>query len=118
MRIRHTVVGATATARLCGTAAARGFAGLLPVTIMVHDLGAREKSGPPARDLADGQGRSGCRAGQLGYWASSHDLAIYYHEDCFQIPPRASSWSRSSTQVRALRHAGGNARLTIERIGS
>lgn len=87
MRIRLTVGGAIATARLYDTATARDFAALLPVTITLHDLGGREKAGPLPRPLLAGDGQSTYRAGQLGYWAPSHDLAVYYHEDGFRIPP-------------------------------
>jgi hypothetical protein len=77
---------AEATARLYDNATARDFAALLPVTITLHDLGGREKAGPLPRELADGQGQNDYRAGQLGYWSPSSDLAVYYREDGFRIP--------------------------------
>ncbi|MBM7806615.1 hypothetical protein JOD57_002452 [Geodermatophilus bullaregiensis] len=88
MRIRLTVDGAsaTATARLYDTATARDLASLLPVTLTLHDLGGREKAGALPRALAADEGQSDYRAGQLGYWSPSHDLAVYYHEDGFRIP--------------------------------
>lgn len=45
MRIRITVGGASAAARLYDNPTARDFASLLPVSITVHDLGGREKAG-------------------------------------------------------------------------
>jgi hypothetical protein len=87
MRIRLTVNGTAATARLYDTATAHDFATLLPITLAIHDLGGREKAGTLPRALAGGDGQSGYRAGQLGYWSPSHDLAVYYHEDGFRIPP-------------------------------
>ncbi|MFE7416240.1 cyclophilin-like fold protein [Rhodococcus sp. NPDC057529] len=86
MQIRLRIGASEATARLYDNATARDFASLLPVTITLHDLGGREKAGPLPRELADGQGQSSYRAGQLGYWAPSSDLAIYYREDGFTIP--------------------------------
>ena len=81
MRVRLTVDGAAATARLYDTATALDFAALLPVTLRVHDLGGREKAGTLPRALTGGDGQATYRAGQLGYWSPSHDLAVYYHED-------------------------------------
>lgn len=86
MRIRLAAGESVAVARLYDNPTARDFASLLPVTITLHDLGRREKAGPLPRDLTASQGQSTYRAGQLGYWAPSHDLAVYYHEDGFRIP--------------------------------
>ncbi|MFB7874083.1 cyclophilin-like fold protein [Nocardia sp. NPDC056064] len=86
MQIRLTVGGGEATARLYNNPTARDFATLLPLTLDVHDLGGREKAGTLPRALAEGQGRAEYRAGQLGYWAPSHDLAVYYLEDGFRVP--------------------------------
>lgn len=86
MQIRLRIGTSETTARLYDNPTARDFALLLPVTLTIHDLGGREKAGTLPRQLADGQGQSGYRAGQLGYWAPSHDLAIYYREDGFRIP--------------------------------
>ncbi|QDQ92533.1 hypothetical protein FND50_18195 [Rhodococcus sp. WB9] len=86
MQIRLTNGTAEATARLYDNATARDFASLLPLTLSIHDLGGREKAGTLPRALASGQGQSDYRAGQLGYWAPSHDLAVYYLEDGFRIP--------------------------------
>jgi hypothetical protein len=87
MHIRLTINGTSATARLYDTATARDFVSLLPVTITLSDLGGREKAGALPRALAAGQDQSDYRTGQLGYWSPSHDLAIYYHQDGFRIPP-------------------------------
>ena len=58
MRIRLAVGEASATARLYDNDTARDFASLLPVTITVHDLGAREKAGALPRALTGGVGRA------------------------------------------------------------
>ncbi|MGO4649623.1 cyclophilin-like fold protein [Nocardia sp. 2YAB30] len=86
MQIRLRIGTTEATARLYDNPTARDFASLLPLTLTVYDLGGREKAGTLPRALAGGPGQSGYRIGQLGYWAPSHDLAIYYLEDGFRIP--------------------------------
>lgn len=86
MHIRIDAGGAAATARLYDNPTARDFVSLLPLTVTLHDLGGREKAATLPRALAAGQGQSDYRAGQLGYWAPSHDVAIYYLEDGFRVP--------------------------------
>ncbi|MGH3674846.1 MAG: cyclophilin-like fold protein [Mycobacterium sp.] len=80
-RLRLTAGGASATALLYDKATARDFASLLPLSITVHDLGGREKAGTLPRELAGGHGQNDYRAGQIGYWSPSHDLAIYWCGD-------------------------------------
>lgn len=114
MQIRLRIGASEATARLYDNATARDFASLLPVTITLHDLGGREKAGPLPRRLAGGQGQSSYRAGQLGYWAPSADLAIYYREDGFTIPdPGIVMIGEIETGLDAITDAEGNATLTI-----
>jgi len=114
MQIRLRIGATEATARLYDNAAARDFASLLPVTITLHDLGGREKAGPLPRELADGAGQSSYRAGQLGYWAPSNDLAIYYREDGFTIPdPGIVMIGEIDTGLDAITHADGTDTLTI-----
>lgn len=114
MQIRLRIGGAEATARLYDNATARDFASLLPVTITLHDLGGREKAGALPRDLADGQGQSDYRAGQLGYWSPSSDLAIYYHEDGFRIPsPGIVMIGEIETGLDTITDADDNATVSI-----
>ncbi|MGM7645985.1 cyclophilin-like fold protein [Nocardia sp. JW2] len=86
MQIRIGTAAGEAGGHLYDNATARDFASLLPLTLTVHELGGREKAATLPRELADGQGRAEYRAGQLGYWAPSHDLAVYYREDGFRVP--------------------------------
>ncbi|MFC9966778.1 cyclophilin-like fold protein [Nocardia ignorata] len=86
MQIRIRTAVGEAGGHLYDNATARDFASLLPLTLTVHELGGREKAATLPRELADGQGRAEYRAGQLGYWAPSHDLAVYYREDGFRVP--------------------------------
>ncbi|GAA4479662.1 cyclophilin-like fold protein [Rhodococcus olei] len=114
MQIRLRIGGAEATARLYDNATARDFASLLPATITLHDLGGREKAGALPRDLADGQGQSGYRAGQIGYWSPSSDLAIYYREDGFRIPsPGIVMIGEIETGLDTITDADGNATVSI-----
>ncbi|WP_225929726.1 cyclophilin-like fold protein [Rhodococcus opacus] len=114
MRIRLTIGATEATARLYDNATARDFASHLPVTITLHDLGGREKAGPLPRELTGGMGQSDYRAGQLGYWPPSGDLAIYYHEDGFTIPgPGIVMIGEIETGLDAITIAGDNATLTV-----
>ncbi|WP_157173967.1 cyclophilin-like fold protein [Rhodococcus sp. JVH1] len=114
MQIRLRIGAAEASARLYDNATARDFASLLPVTITLHDLGGREKAGPLPRTLADGQGQSSYRAGQLGYWAPSSDLAIYYREDGFTIPDHGIVMiGEIDTGLDAITDADGTDTLTI-----
>jgi len=113
-QIRLRIGASEATARLYDNATARDFASLLPVTITLHDLGGREKAGPLPRELADGAGQSSYRAGQLGYWAPSNDLAIYYREDGFTIPdPGIVMIGEIDTGLDAIIRADGTDTLTI-----
>jgi hypothetical protein len=114
MRLRLTVGGASGTARLYNNATARDFASLLPVSIDLHDLGGREKAGTLPRELADGHGQSDYRAGQIGYWSPSHDLAIYYREDGFRIPsPGIVMIGEIDTGLETVTGASDNDTLTI-----
>lgn len=117
MQVRLTIDGTTATARLYDTATARDFAELLPVTVTLHDQGGREKAGPLPRDLAGGDGQSSYRAGQLGYWAPSRDLAIYYREDGFTIPsPGIVMIGEIESGAGIVENADGDAQVAISRI--
>lgn len=114
MRIRLAVGEASATARLYDNDTARDFASLLPVTITVHDLGGREKAGALPRALTGGRGQSEYRAGQLGYWPPSKDLALYYHEDGFRIPaPGIVMIGEIESGLDAITGASDNDTLTI-----
>ena len=115
--IRLTIGEATAAARLYDTATARDFASLLPLTITLSDLGGREKAGALPRALTAGAGQSDYRAGQLGYWSPSHDLAIYYYEDGFRIPsPGIVMIGEIESGLDAISRGGAHetVRITVE----
>ncbi len=117
MRIRLTVEGASATAHLYDNATARDFASLLPVSITVHDLGGREKAGALPRELSGGHGQNDYRAGQIGYWPPSHDLAVYYREDGFRIPsPGIVMIGQIDSGLEIVTGARDNDTLTIAAV--
>lgn len=113
-QIRLRIGTDEATARLYDNAPARDFASLLPTTLSLHDLGGREKAGALPRDLTSGQGQSDYRAGQLGYWPPSGDLAIYYREDSFRIPdPGIVMIGEIETGLDAIANSDDDASLIV-----
>ena len=115
MRIRLVIDGRAATATLNDTATARDFAALLPLALDMRDLLGREKPGPLPRPLAAGQGQPAYQIGDLGYWAPSHDLAIFYADDGQRIPnPGIVIIGRVETGLDLIADAGDSFQLTIE----
>ena len=115
MRIRLTVDGRTATATLNDTPTAHDFASLLPVTLDMHDLFGREKPGQLPRALANGEGQPTYEVGDLGYWAPSRDLAIFYADDGRRIPsPGIVIIGRIESGLDTIADAGDSFRLTID----
>ena len=115
MRIRLAINGRTATATLNDTPTARDFASLLPLTLDMQDLLGREKPGQLPCPLADGEGQSFYQVGDLGYWAPSHDLAIFYADDGQRIPnPGIVIIGRIDTGLDLIADAGDSFQLTME----
>jgi hypothetical protein len=115
MRIRLALEGGAATATLNDTPTARDFASLLPLTLEMRDLFGREKPGQLPRPLAAGEGQSTYQIGDLGYWAPSHDLAIFYADDRQQIPsPGIVIIGRIDTDLDLIVDAGDSFQLSIE----
>ena len=117
MQIRLTVDGQTATATLNDAPSARDFASLLPLTLNMQDLFGREKPGQLPRPLAAGEGQATYQVGDLGYWAPSHDLAIFYANDGETIPsPGIVIIGRIDSGLDIIADAGGAFQLTIESL--
>jgi hypothetical protein len=117
VRIRLTVDGLTATARLNTTPTARDFASLLPLTLKMHDLFGREKPGQLPRPLNPAKGQATYQVGDVGYWAPSHDLAIFYADDGQTIPsPGIVIIGRIDSGIQVIAEAGGSFQLTIESL--
>ncbi len=114
MQIRLRTGAGEATAHLYDNPTARDFVSLLPLTLTLHDLGGREKAGTLPRRLVDGHGQAEYRAGRLGYWAPSHDLAVYYREDGFRVPaPGIVMIGEIETGVETITAESAGPTLTI-----
>ena len=117
MRIQLTVDCQTATATLNDTPTARDFASLLRLTLNMQDLFGREKPGQLPRPLNPGKGQASYQVGDLGYWAPSHDLAIFYAHDGQTIPrPGIVIIGRVDSGLDVIADAGDSFQLTIERL--
>jgi hypothetical protein len=115
MKIRLVVEGASLTATLDDTAAARDFASLLPLTLTLEDHAATEKIAYLPRTLSTAGAPRGTapRAGDIAYYAPWGNLALF-HED-FEFSPGLVTLGRLDGGVEALRRAGPLP-ATFERI--
>src|SRR5881394_2175779 len=87
MKIRLRIDNKTLTATLADNGTARDFASLLPLTLTMNDLFGREKFGHLPRAISDkGKRTHTYEIGDIAYWSSGPDVAIYYHHDGEQIP--------------------------------
>jgi hypothetical protein len=116
MRIRLVMNGRAATATLNDTATARDFASLLPLTPDMQDLFGREKAGQLPRQLAAGQGQAAHEVGDLGYWAPTHDLAIYCAEGQRIPSPGIVIIGRVDAGLDLIADAGDSFQLTVESL--
>ena len=117
MEIQLIVGGQIATATLNDSQTAGDFASLLPLTLNMHDLFGREKPGQLPRPLKPGQGQATYQIGDLGYWAPSHDLAIFYADDGQTIPsPGIEIIGRIDSGLDIIADAGSSFQLTIDRL--
>ena len=88
MKIRITVNGKATTATLTQSETARDFISLLPLTLTLNDLLGREKFGHLPRAIStDGKRTHTYEVGDVAYWSSGPDVAIYYRQDNEKIPP-------------------------------
>jgi hypothetical protein len=113
MRVGDDIAGAT----LADTPAARDFAAMLPVTIVMQDRYGQAKAGQLPGNLAaeDTARVSDYAVGDLGYWSPSGDLAIFYADDGQTLPPPGLvRLGTVDTGLVAIAAAGNNSKLTIE----
>ena len=86
-RVRISVGGKSIVATLASSEAARDFASLLPLTLVMNDLLRREKFAPLPRGISEQGTRTHDYAvGTIGYWAAGPDVAIFYRQDGERIP--------------------------------
>jgi hypothetical protein len=87
MKIRLRVGDRTITATLLDSAAARDFAALLPLTLTMNDLFAREKYGRLPRAISEDSRRTHTyEVGQIAYWPPGPDVAVFCRQDGQSIP--------------------------------
>jgi hypothetical protein len=113
MQVGDNIAGAT----LADTPAARDFAAMLPVTIVMQDRYGQAKAGQLPGNLAaeDTAWVSDYAVGDLGYWSPSGDLAIFYADDGQTLPPPGLvRLGTVDTGLVAIAAAGNNSKLTIE----
>ncbi|MFH9059679.1 cyclophilin-like fold protein [Streptomyces coeruleorubidus] len=82
MTIRLTVDGHAVDATLNGSAAARDFAALLPLTLDLSDFHGKERVAdlPRRLDTSGAPDAAEGKAGDLAYYAPWGNLAIYYRD--------------------------------------
>jgi hypothetical protein len=117
LRIAIRMGDSTATGTLTDTPAARGFAAMLPVTIVARDLFGQAKAGKLPRTLAveDTAGVSQYSIGDLGYWSPSGDLAIFCADDGQSLPPPGLvRLGAVDGELNAVADAGNHSTMTIE----
>jgi hypothetical protein len=119
MKIGITVNGKAMTATLINSETTRDFVSLLPLTLTMNDLFAREKSGDLPRSISEGgERRRTYEIGQVIYWSPSAHLAIYYRHDGQSIPsPGIIVLGKIDIGVEAL-NVPGPVTVTIEPIKS
>src|SRR4051794_15623946 len=119
-RIRLTVGDRVATATLEDTAAARGFAAMLPVTISMRELLGREKPGrlPRPLDLDGARREYRYEVGEIAYWAPGNDIAIFYADDGQAIPqPGLVRLGTVDAGLDVIATAGSDFDMSIELPG-
>lgn len=119
MRLRFAIGDAAATATLRENETARDFASLLPLTMSMHDLFAREKYGHLPRAIAEGGGHQFTyEVGDVAYWPPAHDVAIYYADDGRRtIPsPGIVAIGTIDSGLDAFATIGDDVEVTIERL--
>jgi hypothetical protein len=100
IQARDVVLSAT----LVDSSTARDFVALLPLTLTMNDLFAREKFGRLPRPLPAGGDRTHTyEIGDIAYWSPGPDIAIYYRDDSQRIPdPGVILVAKITTGVEAL----------------
>jgi hypothetical protein len=117
MRIRFRIGDADATATLHDNETARDFASLLPLTVDMGDLFGREKPGQLPRVLAEGgEHQFAYQVGDVAYWPSAHDLALFYADDGQRtIPsPGIVVLGTIDSGLNEIASAGDDFQMTIE----
>jgi hypothetical protein len=114
MKIRIEVDGGAITATLNDSEAARDFASLLPLSVMLEDHASTEKVATLPRKLSTTGAPAGSDpdVGDIAYYAPWGNLAMFYRD--FDYSAGLVKLGRIDGGIEALRLAGG--RATIVRV--
>jgi hypothetical protein len=86
-RLRITIGDSSIEAILADSDAARDFASLLPLTLVMNDLFRREKFATLPRAISEqGKRTHDYAVGIIGCWRPGPDVAIFYRQDGERIP--------------------------------
>jgi hypothetical protein len=87
MKIRLRIGNRALTGTLIGSKTAQDFVSLLPLTLTMNDLFAREKFAHLPRAIStEGKRTHTYEVGDIAYWSPGPDVAIYYQHDGEKIP--------------------------------
>lgn len=106
MKIRITIDGKTAIAKLDAAHTARDFAALLPLTLTLADYASTEKIADLPRRLSQDEAPAGYdpSAGDIAYYAPWGNLAIFYRD--FDYSPGLIRLGTIVSGGEALRQSG------------
>ncbi len=118
MKIKLTFKDKALTATLIDNPTTRDFISLLPLTVAMNDLFGREKFGHLPRAISDaGKRQFTYEIGQIIYWSSGPDVAIYYRDDGEKIPsPGIIVLAKVDSGIETL-DLPGSVTMTIELVG-
>lgn len=120
------VTDGLATVTLDDTPAARAFAAMVPLRVVLDDPMGQAKSGKLASpiDVTGAERVFNPSVGELYYWAPSHTIAIFYDDLGQSVPsPGLIRLGSVDSGLSAIARSGGNVRVepagvTIPRMGS
>ena len=116
MRINIRINGKRLSASILDNDAAMEFVSLLPLSLSMKDLFRREKYAPLPRPLnAKVPGQSTYAVGDIGYWAPTQDVAIYYLHDGETIPSPGIIPLARIDEGAGVFNVPGEVKVTIER---
>ena len=117
MNIRLTINGKAMAATLIDSGTTHDFISLLPLTLTMNDLFAREKFVHLPRAIStEGKRTHAYEVGDVAYWAPGPDVAVFYHHDGQKIPaPGVIVIGKIDSGVEKL-DVPGSVRVTFERL--
>jgi hypothetical protein len=115
-KIRIRIGRRTFTATVARNATARDFLSLLPLSLRMSDLFAREKTAALPRALASGgTPRYTFSGGDIAYWPPGPDVVVYYRRGADIPDPGIVLLARLDSSARAF-SVPGAVRVRMERV--